>query len=81
MISRLSTDVRPVADAPDPALLCRLCDACADFDMSGVDAVMEQLEAFQYESGDELVAWLREKVNSIAYEEISTRITSEILTK
>ena len=65
---------KPVMDAPEPALLRQLRDACTAFDMSGVDAVMARLEAFQYESGMELVAWLREKVNDVAYEEISARL-------
>ncbi len=71
MLGGISVAEKPVAAAPDIALLRRLRDACADFDMSGVDAAMEALESFRYESGGGLVLWLREKVNAIAYEEIS----------
>ncbi len=62
---------KPHAAEPDNALLLQLRAACADFDMSAADAAMERLEAFRYESGGELVAWLREKMNTIAYEEIA----------
>lgn len=62
---------KPAATAPDLALLRLLCDACAAFDMSEADAAMERLEVFRYERGEELVAWLREKINAVAFEEIA----------
>ncbi len=68
------TIMKPSADMPDHTLLKRLCYACDGFNMSEVDAVMEQLEAFQYKSGGELIELLREKVNSVAYEEISAEV-------
>lgn len=61
---------KAVAAAPDPKLLLELRDACAAFEMDRVDAAMERLEAFRYESGGELIAWLREKVDEMAFEEI-----------
>ncbi len=61
---------KPLAAAPDTALLFELRSACEAFDMDRVDAALEQLEAFQYESGGELVAWLREQVNNMVFEEI-----------
>ncbi len=60
----------PAAARPDPALLRELHDACAEFKMDRVDAAMKKLEAVRYESGAELVAWLREKVDGMAFEEI-----------
>jgi hypothetical protein len=39
--------------------------------MDSVDAAMERLEAFRYERGGELVAWLREKVDGMEFEEIA----------
>ncbi len=63
---------KPVAAAPDPALLYQLREACAVFDMSGADAIMERLEAVRDENGRELVTWLRDKINNIAYEEIAS---------
>jgi CheY-like chemotaxis protein len=64
-------DEKPVARAPDAALLRELQGACAAFDMDSVDSAMERLEAFHYETGGELVAWLREKINDMAFEEIA----------
>ncbi len=61
---------KPLASAPDPALLAELREACAAFDMDRVDAAMERLEASRYETGEKLVTWLREKVNGMAFEDI-----------
>ncbi len=69
---------KPVAAEPDPALLQKLRDACEAFDMDGVDAAMEGLGAFRYGRGGKFVAWLREKVASMAFEEISALDLSAI---
>ncbi len=61
---------KPLAASPDKSLLEELRGACEAFDMDRVDAAMEQLEAKRYESGEELVAWLREQVNNMIFEEI-----------
>ncbi len=71
-LRRISTAERPVAAAPAPALLRELREACARFDMSGADALMERLEAYRYETGGDLITWLRAKINDIAYEEIAS---------
>jgi CheY-like chemotaxis protein len=62
---------KPKAASPDPLLLQDLRKACATFDMDRIDATMEQLEAFQYEHGEKIVAWLREQVNKMNLKEIS----------
>jgi signal transduction histidine kinase/CheY-like chemotaxis protein/PAS domain-containing protein/HPt (histidine-containing phosphotransfer) domain-containing protein len=62
---------KPIAAKPDPELLRELRDACKTFDMDRVDAAMEELESFRYESGGGLVERLREQVNNMAFEEIS----------
>jgi signal transduction histidine kinase/CheY-like chemotaxis protein len=62
---------KPAASAPDPALLRELREACKAFNMDRVDAAMAKLESFRYDHGSELVAWLRQKVHEMAFEEIS----------
>ncbi len=61
----------PVAQSPDPELLRELSEACGAFEMDRVDAIMEKLTSRRYEDGEELVAWLREKVADMAFEEIA----------
>ncbi len=62
---------KPYAYKPDPSLLEELREACRAYDMDGVDKVMGQLEAFRYEHGEELISWLREKVDDMAFEDIA----------
>ncbi len=61
---------KPVAATPDPEQLTRLRDACAAFDMDGVDAALEALEAFRYEQGERLVLWLRQQVDRMDFEAV-----------
>ncbi len=61
----------PVAETPDPELLREMKDACAAFDMDRADAAMEKLETLRYESDMDLVVWLRQKMNDMAFEEIA----------
>ncbi len=67
----MASPMRPVATSPNPMLLHELKDACKSFEMDRVDAAMEQLEAFSYEAGGELVTWLRERVNAMEFEAIA----------
>ncbi len=65
------------APEPDAALLEQLRAACRAFDMDGVDAAMEQLESFKYERGGEQLAWLRERVDAMAFEDIAGMVASD----
>ena len=56
---------KPLKDAPDAATLSRLAAACAAYDMDGVDAALAELEAFCYQSRQELVDWLREQARAM----------------
>ncbi len=71
-LSVLNTEQdKPLAVEPDSALLQELYAACKAFDMDRVDAAMELLEANTYERGGEIIAWLREKVDAMEFEEIA----------
>jgi PAS domain S-box-containing protein len=63
---------------PDVALLEHLLDRTRHYDTSGMEAVMSELERFSYDSGDELVEWLRKKVNDLEYDEIVRRLADRI---
>ncbi len=63
---------KPLASEPDAELLRELKEACEAFDMDRVDAAMAELESFRYTSGEELVLWLREQIDNMAFEEISS---------
>jgi chemotaxis protein histidine kinase CheA len=61
---------KPLAAAPDQALLQELREACGAYDINRVDQAMLRLESFEYESGTELVNWLRRQVDDMNFDEI-----------
>jgi CheY-like chemotaxis protein len=65
---------KPLCRKPDPALLKKLADACKHYKTSEMEEIIGKLEAYKYESGDELVAWLREQADNLEYEAISEKI-------
>ena len=65
---------KPTRIEPDPALLDRLRTACENYDMDGVDAAMTELEGYAYEDRQELVAWLRERVDRMDFQQILDRL-------
>jgi signal transduction histidine kinase/DNA-binding NarL/FixJ family response regulator/HPt (histidine-containing phosphotransfer) domain-containing protein len=59
---------------PAEETLGDLLQACRDFDIDGVDRAMEELESCDYETGADLVEWLREKVDGMGFKEITGRL-------
>jgi CheY-like chemotaxis protein len=51
-----------------------LLQACQAFDIDGVDRSMRELESCEYETGTDLVVWLREKADSMGFKEIAGRL-------
>jgi len=64
-----------VKDKPETELLSRLSDACEAFDMEAVVEVMKEIDIFQYNADDGLVAWLRENVDLMNYMEIVEKLS------
>ena len=57
-------------------MLKKLLTACAEYDMDGVDGIMEELESCEYESGGELVLWLRENVDKMNFTQIKEKLSA-----
>jgi len=68
----------PMRTAPDKTLLAQFLDACKQFRSTTMEEILKQLEAFEYESGGELVKWLRDQVDNLEYDEIQERLTNEL---
>ncbi|MDR1572306.1 MAG: response regulator [Clostridiales Family XIII bacterium] len=60
--------------SPDRALLERMLAAGRDYDIEAMQSAMDALGEHEYESGGELVRWLREKVVEFAYDQIQERL-------
>lgn len=62
------------AAVPDPVMLSRLLDAASRYRASLMEEVLAGLELFEYESGGELISWLREQMDNLEYDAIRTRL-------
>jgi signal transduction histidine kinase/DNA-binding response OmpR family regulator len=65
---------KPKAAAPDPALLAQLLDATKRYKANLMEKFLGSLEANTYESGGELVTWLREQMDNLEYDAIIKRL-------
>jgi CheY-like chemotaxis protein len=65
---------KPRKTEPAEETLEDLLQACRAFDIDGVDRAMEELESCEYETGADLVAWLREKADGMGFKEIAGRL-------
>ncbi|MDR1176168.1 MAG: response regulator [Treponema sp.] len=54
--------------APDPALLDRLLEACKQYRLALMEEAVTELEKYEYDSGGNLVVWLREQLDSLEYD-------------
>jgi hypothetical protein len=66
---------RPLKDRPDEELLKKLACACEEFSMDEADTIVNKLEQFEYKKDESLVIWLREKVDTMDFEEVVARLS------
>ena len=69
-------DAKKKAAAPDPALLAKLLDATKRYKSVLMEEILTNMELYDYESGGELVDWLREQVDNLEYDAICDRLES-----
>jgi HPt (histidine-containing phosphotransfer) domain-containing protein len=67
---------RPKKDKPENDALSRLLAACKAHNMDGVDTAMAEIERYQYESGGELTAWLRQNIDMMNFAEITEKLSA-----
>ncbi|MDR2303329.1 MAG: response regulator [Treponema sp.] len=65
---------KPRAAVPDRELLVRLLGACKEYNITAMEEVLLELEKYSYESGDELIVWLRQRLDNFDYETIGERL-------
>jgi HPt (histidine-containing phosphotransfer) domain-containing protein len=69
---------KPRAAAPERGLLERLREAARRYKSSVVEAIVAELESREYETGGELVVWLREMADNLEYDAIRERLEKDI---
>ena len=65
--------------APDEVLLRNLLVCCERYSVGDMEDVMCELERYNYETQGDLVAWLREQLDNLEYDNIRTRLEKRIL--
>jgi CheY-like chemotaxis protein len=65
---------KPLFPAPDRELLDRMLTACKDYNITAMEDLLTELESYSYESGEELIIWLRKRVNDLDYDAIQERL-------
>jgi hypothetical protein len=66
---------KPVKDTPDNELLLKLLEACKVYDMGAAEAIMAEIDEYQYTADDGLAAWLRENVDMMNFKEVEERLS------
>jgi hypothetical protein len=66
--------IKPKMPLPDTTLLSRLLAAAKRYKSTIMEEILEELESFEYESGGELVVWLREQIDNLEYDAICSRL-------
>jgi CheY-like chemotaxis protein len=64
------------AAAPDRELLEKLLDASRHFKPAIMEDMVKELESCEYESGGELIPWLREQLDNLEYDAIREKLES-----
>jgi signal transduction histidine kinase/AmiR/NasT family two-component response regulator len=62
--------------APDKGVLEKLLDATKHFKPAIMEDLVQELEAWEYKSGGELVPWLREQLDNLEYDAIREKLES-----
>lgn len=65
---------KPRRASPDKTALAQLLEACVRFRLPDMEAALAELEGCAYESGGELIVWLREQTDNLEYDAIRSRL-------
>ncbi|MDR0494123.1 MAG: hypothetical protein LBG95_00635 [Treponema sp.] len=61
---------------PDPVLLAQFLEAARRYKASAMEEVLDEMDLFDYETGGDLVFWLREQMDNLEYDEICAKLES-----
>ena len=68
---------KPRLKTPDREILIKLRQSCEVYDISGIYEAMEALESASYDTGADLAAWLRRKIDIMEIDEVIARLAEE----
>jgi CheY-like chemotaxis protein len=65
---------KPLAAAPDRQLLAGMLRACQEYNITVMEEILLELEKYSYESENDLIDWLRLRLDNFDYEAIQERL-------
>ena len=68
------SDAKKKAPSVDTVLLAKLLDAVRHYKSTLMEEILNEIEKFEYESGAELVVWLRQQLDNLEYDAIRNRL-------
>ena len=71
---QINENNKPLLPAPDIKLLERLRQRCENYDMTGIEEVLEELDASDYEKGAGLITWIKNRLEMSEFIEVAARI-------
>jgi len=66
---------KPKLAKPNSELLAKLLEACKTYDMGTAEAIMAEIDEYQYTADDGLAVWLRENVDMMNFKEVEERLS------
>jgi hypothetical protein len=66
--------------SPDASLLAKLLEAVKSYKSTLMEETMCSIEEYDYDSGVELVTWLRQQMDNLEYDAIRQKLESQIPT-
>jgi CheY-like chemotaxis protein len=73
-LKKTDNENKPRKDEPDKNLLLDLLDACTRFKMTRIQKIVDELDAYAYDSDPHLTDWLRKQANNLEYGIIRKRL-------
>ena len=74
-LSQANKEKKEIINAPDPVLLNELLEASKRYKSTKIDEIMGKLEKYDYETGGELISWLRNQIDNLEYDIINKRLS------
>jgi CheY-like chemotaxis protein len=65
---------KPLKTAPALEVLARIREAAGSYDIGKLDAAMEELDRYSYETRQDLIPWLKEQINQSDFDIIQKRL-------
>jgi signal transduction histidine kinase/FixJ family two-component response regulator/HPt (histidine-containing phosphotransfer) domain-containing protein len=69
---------KPSKNGPDDTVLERLYEAASNFSIDDVEDALEELEDYEYQCEGDLVIWLRQQYDRLAFDEIAVRLSDYV---